>query len=310
MQVWVRDEWSVSEKTVREDAQAAGVESPVVFVLLPRREADALNAAVAGLAAASDTLNARPANQPTPEGIQARRAMETRRDLERGTLDALVAGVLNAARVWQGGGNEITPDNAVGAGTLRESVEKALNASLVRLFPKFGMADDPRWSTVVEHARQGAADALSALGYQGSADSHPVCKEIQGYLGAAGKPGSDVRSRFTGPGWGWPKDAVDGALYALVAGGLVEALDKSGKAVSAKEIPQGQIGVTTFRNATTVVSAKHRIGVRGLLTVVGLPYKSQRRGRGRPAAVAEIARPGGRRRWRATPAAEAGYECS
>jgi hypothetical protein len=77
-----------------------------------------------------------------------------------------------------------------------------------------------------------------------------------------------------GAGYGWPKDAVDGALYALLAGGQVEALDKSGKSAAAKEIPQGQIGVTTFRNATTVVTAVHRIGVRSLLTSVGLPYKN------------------------------------
>jgi len=40
--VWVRDEWSVSEKGVREEAQAAGMDSPVVHVFLPRRDADVL----------------------------------------------------------------------------------------------------------------------------------------------------------------------------------------------------------------------------------------------------------------------------
>jgi hypothetical protein len=266
--VWVRDEWGVSEKTVREDAQAAGTESPVVFVLLPRRDADALNAALAGLAAATDTLNARPANQPTAEGIQARRAMQTRRDMERSTLDRLVATVLNAARVYQGGGNEITENS------LRESVERALNASLVRLFGNFSLADDVRWSTVVKHAGQGAADVLSAVGYAGNADGHPVCKEVQGFIGGAGKVGSEVRKRFLGAGYGWPQDAVDGALLALVAGGQVEALNKGAKSVTAKEIPQGQIGVITFRNAVTVITAIHRIGVRQLLTGVGLPFKN------------------------------------
>ena len=281
--VWVRDEWSVSEKTVREDAQAAGTDSPVVFVLLPRRDADTLNAALAGLAAASDTLNARPANQPTAEGIQARRAMETRRDLERSTLDTLVANVLNAARVYQGGGNEVTETG------LRESVERALNASLVRLFGKFSLADDVRWSTVVRHAGQGAADALSALGYAGNADGHPVCKEVQGFIGGAGKPGNDVRRRFMGAGYGWPQDAVDGALLALVAGGLVEALDKGGKALTAKEIPQGQIGVTAFRNTVTVITALHRIGVRQLLTGVGLPFKNNEEAAAIPQILQKLA---------------------
>jgi hypothetical protein len=272
VQVWIRDEWSVSEKTVREDAQAAGTESPVVFVLLPRRDAEALNAALAGLAAATDTLNGRPANQPTAEGIQARRAMETRRDLERTALDGLVANVLSAARVYQGGGNEVAENS------FRESVEKTLNASLVRLFGRFGLADDVRWGTAVRHASQGAADALTALGFNGNADAHPVCKEVQGFIGAAGKQGGEVRKHFGGAGYGWPQDAVDGALLALVAGGQVEALDKTGKTVTAKEIDRPQIGQITFRNATTVITAIHRIGVRQLLTAVGLPFKNGEEG--------------------------------
>jgi hypothetical protein len=268
VQVWVRDEWSVSEKTVREDAQGAGTESPLVFVLLPRRDADEVNGALAGLAAAREVLETRPSAQPTPEGIQARRAMESRRDQERSTLDRLVTNVLNGARVFQGGGSEVIES------TLKDSVEVALNASLVRLFPNFSQADDMRWSTVVRRAGEGSPNSLAALDFPGNADSHPVCKEVQGFIGGAGKTGADVRKHFTGAGYGWPQDAVDGALLALVAGGIVEALNKSGKAVTAKEIQQGQIGVTSFRNATIIVTALHRIGVRGLLTGVGISFNN------------------------------------
>ena len=42
IQVWVRYEWTVTEKSVRDDARQAGVESPVIHVFLPRRNADAL----------------------------------------------------------------------------------------------------------------------------------------------------------------------------------------------------------------------------------------------------------------------------
>ena len=266
--VWVRDEWTVSEKTVREDAQAAGTESPVVFVLLPRRDADALNAALANYAAATETLAARAAAQTTSEGVNARRAMQTRQELERNSLNTLVTGILDNARVYQGGGNEIAE------GSLRESVEQAVDASLIRLFPNFGMADDSRWGTVVKQAGAGAPDALSAIGYSGNADQHPVCKEVQAFLGGAGKSGADVRKVLMGAGYGWPQDAVDGALLALTAEGQVEALSKGGQALSAKEISQSQIGVLTFRSASIVVTALHRIGVRKLITDIGLPVKA------------------------------------
>ncbi len=302
VQVWVRDEWSTSEKTVRGDAQATGVESPVVFVLLPRRDADALNASLAGLAAAIDTLNARPANQPTPEGIQARRAMETRRELERGTLDRLVAGVLDAARVWQGGGNEVTE------ATLRDSVEKALDASLVRLFPKFGLADDPRWSTVVEHARQGASDALAALGYSGNPDGHPVCKEVQGYLGGAGKLGSDVRGRFTGPGFGWPKDAVERRALRAGGGRAGRGAGQGGQDGERQRDPAG-----ADRRHHLPQPGDHHPGYishRGARPAHRdrLAVHEQRRGRGHPPALAKAEGPGRRRRRRSAAARQARYQ--
>ncbi len=40
--VWIRDEWGVSEAKVREAAAAAGNESPTVFVLLPKIDAEAI----------------------------------------------------------------------------------------------------------------------------------------------------------------------------------------------------------------------------------------------------------------------------
>ena len=60
--VWVRDEWAVSERIVREDAQAAGVDSPIVFVFLPQQDSDA-SRILASYAAANETLSSRPRQQ-------------------------------------------------------------------------------------------------------------------------------------------------------------------------------------------------------------------------------------------------------
>jgi len=256
----------VSGKAARDEAQAAGVDSPVVFVLLPRQEADEFKAALASRAAARETLDARPSAQATPEGAEARRAMETRFSVEEGRVAALVAGILANARVFQGGGNEVAEDG------LQSSVEAAIKAALVRLFANFPMADDANWGKVVKRASEGASDALTAVGYPGDAGQHPVCKEVLTWLGA-GKKGADVRKQFMGVGYGWQQDAVDGALLALAAAGAVRA-EKNGQPMPARQIVQSQIGVLEFRSETKIVSAGQRIQVRKLIQDMGLPVKS------------------------------------
>jgi hypothetical protein len=265
VQVWIRDGWSVAERTVRDDSQAAGTESPIVYVFVPRLGSDELAKALASFTAADETLKARQ-TQTTPEGIEARNAMQSRRESERGRLTNLVQASIHNARVFLGGGSEITSNDLQGA--IREAVEAALS----RLFPRFEMADDPRWGTVITRAKEGAADALGALDYHGDVDRHPVCREVRDFIGGAGKRGSEIQKHFMGPPYGWTRDAVDGALLALVAGGFVRAA-KSGQALSAKQIVQGQIGVSDFISEGITVSAMQRIGVHKLISDLGLPVK-------------------------------------
>lgn len=265
--VWVRDEWSVTEKTVREDAQAAGAENPTIFVLLPRLQSPALTDALAGVAAATDTLAARPGQQTTPEGLEARKAMETRRELEARRVDEIVHAILSDARVYQGGGNEV-----VGA-TLAEAVQKAAEDALVRLFAEFATTDVPGWNLVVSRAGQGNAGALEAVKHSGDPADYPAAKQILTRISASGSKGSDLRNQFTGAGYGWPKDAVDGILLTLLNAGLVSARDKAGAPVTAKQIPQSQIGVTTFTSETFILTTTQKIGLRKLIQELGLSVR-------------------------------------
>jgi len=265
--VWVRDEWSVSEKTVREEAQAAGTESPIVFALLPRLQSDALTRALAGTAAATATLDVRPSQQTTPEGMEARKSMETRREIETVKVKEIVAGIIRDARVYQGGGNEVVDE------TLAEAVQCAVENALVRLFPDFGITDVPGWHQVVSRAGQGNADALEATKYPGEAANHPAAKLVLAQISASGTKGSEIRKQFMGVGYGWPQDAVDGILLALLNVGSVSAKGKSGQPVSAKQIPQSQIGVTTFRSEEYILTASQKIGLRKLAQDLGLPIK-------------------------------------
>ncbi len=262
--VWIRDEWSVPEKTVREDAQAAGSEGPIVYVHLPRRSSDDLAKTLAGLAAATETLG-RP-TAPTSEALEARQGMTTRKATLQAQLQTLVAAVLKDARVWQGGGAEVV------AGDLRASVAEAMKASLQRLYPDFKVGDAEGWDTVKKRVRDGSGDALGAIGYKGDAKDEPACQRVLTYLANASRKGLDIRKRFTGPPFGWGQDAADGAILALAAAGCVRAT-WNGSPIKAPDIDQGKLGQVEFRSETTTVTATERMAVRAMIIKAKVPCK-------------------------------------
>ena len=237
--VWVRDEWSASESAVRKAAAEAGDESPIVFVFLPRHESDRIRDALATRVAAEETLH-RPVPQ-TDEGRAARQAMASRRDRAEEEVVALFGDVVARARVFQGGGTELTTTSS-----LRDSVETAANRSLIRLFPKFAQGDNPNWGKVITKAREGAPDALTAVGHHGEPTTHPVCKEVLAAISPGGTKGADLQKRFAGPPFGWPKDAVSGAVLVLLAAGNIRAAQDGKDLGGPKELPQTQIGKVTL----------------------------------------------------------------
>ena len=264
--LWVQDEWSMALGSVREEARQAGVDNPTVFVFLPRLEADELRQTIGRLRAAEETVSTRAVPQ-TSAGIEARGAMQSRIDVEGKHVSDLVDNIIRNARVYQGGGNEVV------AASFPEAIGQAVEAALTRLFPKFSDADQSGWNRVVTRALQGAADALSTLGYSSDVEKHPVCQEIRSFVGGAGKKGSDVRRYFSDPPYGWSRDTVDGALLALLAGGFLRAA-RSGQPMTAKDLNQQQIGVADFFSEGVVVSAAQRIEVRKVASAMGLPAKS------------------------------------
>jgi hypothetical protein len=185
--VWVRDEWSVTEAAAKKSAAEAGDESPIVFVFLPKREVDQIKETLASYTAAQETVQQRPIPQ-TDSGKAAQRAMMTRVTAEEERLNGLFQDVAAHARVVQGGGAEVTTSS------LRAAVETAASRSLIRLFPKFAAADNPNWGKVVARARDGAPDALVAVGHQGEPTTHPVCKDVLAATSAGGTKGRNAES--------------------------------------------------------------------------------------------------------------------
>ena len=255
--VWVRDGWSVDENSVRADARQAGNQSPTVFVFIPRRSADDLRHYLIEYKAASATLDKRGVSN-TPEGSEARAAMETTKQNAEGKIRDLLGDAFSGARVFQGGGNEI-PGN-----DLQDMVLDAANNALQRLYPQFRTADHVGWSKVYEKSQKGAPDALKAVGDEGEAAKNPVCKAILGFI-AGGKKGVDIRAQFESAPYGWSRDAVDGGLQVLLVAGLLRAHDERGQAVIPRELERKAIGKALFKVESATVSTAQRIQIRKLL---------------------------------------------
>ena len=262
--VWIRDGWGASEKNAADDARAAGRNDPVIHVFAPKVRADALAQFLADGAAAKETLDYKgvPAS---PEGLEARQGMETRRAEAENNLRALAAEIASGAKVFQGGGGEIAAD------ALADKLRKAAEASLARLFPQFDRADDSRWPRVIERARKGAEQPLQALDYKGKTEEHPVCAALLAFIGS-GKKGKEAREQFLAPPCGWPRDAVDAALLCLLASGHLRAA-LNGAPAAPGQLDQSKIAKADFRVESATLDARQRIALRGLFQQAGVPCK-------------------------------------
>ena len=191
--------------------------------------------------------------------------METRLIEAENNLRALVADVVGGARVIQGGGNERLESS------LPDRVREAAAASLVRLFHKFNDADDHRWPKVIERARAGAEHPLAVLDYSGKTEEHPVCAAVLSFVGA-GKRGRDVRSHFSGPPYGWPRDAIDAALISLFGAGHLRAT-ANGVALHPPQLDQAKVPSTDFRTESATINARQRLKLRSLFQTAGVDCK-------------------------------------
>lgn len=266
--VWVRDGWSTDENTVKAEARQAGSASPTIFLYLPKRHGDDLRNQLMEYKAARNTIDERgtPGASAAADTREAFEAMQTTLRNAEIRIQAILRDCFNDARVYQGGGSEIVGSD------LQAMLREAADNALLRLYPQFGTADNAAWSKVFERARQGAPDALKAVGDDGEADKNPVCKAVLGFI-AGGKTGADVRARFEGAPYGWSGDAVDGALFALLVAGALRAQDERGQPVEFKTLERKTIGKTHFRVEATTITAAQRIQIRKLLQLLEVNAK-------------------------------------
>ena len=263
--VWIRDGWGADEKSVIADARAAGPDSPTIHVFVPKSRADALARVVAAQSAAKDTLEYKGVPS-TPEGIEARQGMETRLTEANNSLRALVAEVVDGAKVYQGGGSERLE------ATLLDKVKEAANASLDRLFYDFKDADDHRWPQGHRARQKGCRAPAGSAGLQ--RQDRGVTRSVpRSCLSSA--PARRARTSALifqirpMAGRATPSMPCSSACSAPVISERPPTVRRSSQVSSI----QAKISGTDFRVESATINTRQRLKIRKLITTVGVACK-------------------------------------
>ena len=262
--LWIQDGWQTEEKSVIAEAKGKSADNPTLFSFLPAQHKTELTNAIVALEAARNTLQKK-GSPATEEGRDAQRSMESRQRTAEKELAELVDQLQAGVRVFQAGGQE-----AVDGNDLADLINRAAKSSAIRLYSHFDAADHDQWSKVLDEARKGNLEALKAVGHSQETEKHPVCQKLLAYIGV-GKKGAEIRDNFEAPPFGWPRDAIDGALYALLAAGHLKATDASSKALDAKSLDRAKLTQAYFQRESVNITPPQFIKIRSLFSTVGVP---------------------------------------
>ncbi len=279
--LWIQDGWQTKEKSVIAEAKAKSADNPTLFAFLPAQHKTELTNAIVALEAARTTLQKK-GSPATEEGRDAQRSMESRQRTAEKELTELLEQLLAGVRVFQAGGQEALDGN-----DLADRINRAAKSSAIRLYSQFDAADNDLWSKVLDEARKGNLEALKAVGHTQEADKHPVCQKLLAYIGP-GKKGAEIRDNFEAPPFGWPRDAIDGALYALLAAGHLKASDASSKPVDAKSLDRAKLTQTHFQRESINITPPQLIKIRSLFSAVGVPCQPKEELTKVPALLAKL----------------------
>lgn len=264
--VWVRGEWDVPRTTFDATARTAGQDHPVVHLFVPSPAGDALDNAIIAQEAADATLRIMPVGA-AQAAVDARRATDTLHRTSVARVKEIVDDLVSRSIVAQGGGT------VVSGTTIADRVRDAAIRATARQFPRFSTANNAGWAMVLRNAINGGADPLRAVAHNGPTESHPVCVEVLAKVGATAR-GSAVRSTLKAVPFGWPQDAIDGALVALVRANVLAVMIDN-RATTPDQLSQARIGTAQFRRISIVISNPQRLELRTLYQVAGVTCAPQ-----------------------------------
>jgi hypothetical protein len=279
--LWFQDGWQNEERSVIAEAKAKGADNPTLFAFLPAQNKTDLSNAIVALEAARNTLQKK-GSPSTEEGRDAQRSMESRHRNAEKELNELIDKLFIGVRLFMAGGQEATDGQ-----DLTERINRAAKSSAIRLYNQFDVADHEHWSNVLEQSRNGNLEAMRAVGHTQEADKHPVCVKLLAFIGLS-KRGSDIRDHFDAPPYGWPRDAIDGALYALLAAGHIKATDASNRPVDVRALDRARLTQATFQRESITITPPQLIKIRQLFSQVGVPCQPKEEQAKVPALLAKL----------------------
>ena len=253
--VWLRDGWSSRPRDMESEARQLGSEDPILHVHLPKKSADLLQDRIIDVEATRQVLD----HYGTPtssEGKEARKSIKSRQALAEQERGDIISEIIRSATVLQGGGSEIFGTD------LAEKLATGAEASLARLFHRFGDGDHKAWEAALRRARDGSDQPLKVVGWDGATDAHPVAKEILSVIGT-GARGTAIHKKLKAAPYGWPQDALDAVLIALHRSGHLR-VTRNGQPVRAGGLDQTGIKGAEFRPEKVRLTAVQRIALRGL----------------------------------------------
>lgn len=256
LNLWIRDGWFENENSVLNEIRAAGNDAPLAYAFVKKFRDPDLRTEIVKFLASGLAINAM-GLPSTPEAEQAKRSMDTRLLHAKNAINELVEKICDETAVYLAGGNSVQ------AGTLKENIQTALNSLADRQFRDFkSKADFPNWGQALTKALSGNPDALSATGYSGDVDKHPVATEILRFLGNSAKTGKEIRNQFEKAPYGWSQDAIDTILVML----------KNMQHISTPEInlTVAKISQASFKKEIHILGAKEKITIRKLFLDAGI----------------------------------------
>ena len=273
--VWIRDGWEVEEKTVLNDARAAGDSAAVVYGFMPRNHAEEIKQAIASYYAAEDDPGSPRERPAATKASTPRRRWRPARTRPSELRDGLITDMLNEAADLPGGRRpgqrhvarqprSKTPPSRAWTGFTPNSIWP-IRPTGTR------SSSGPRRATAMPWPRSATRATPKA---------HPVCKAILDYVGS-GKKGTDIRKHFGNPPYGWPQDAIDAALIVLHTGGQVQARS-GGEMIVKGKLDQKNIATAEFRVEDIKLTKVQLIAMRGLFKKVGLEHVSRTKSRSMP----------------------------
>ncbi len=143
-------------------------------------------------------------------------------------------------------------------------------------FYRFKDADNPRWADVFTRIKSGHANPLSVIGHSGNTEEHVVCKEVLRFLNAGSKKGSEIIKYYEDAPFGWPKDAIEGAIIALCASGHLHAYNDGHKTVSLRELDNRRTLEKSFFKCEneSPPTAEEKLKARAVYQKVGIQAKA------------------------------------